>query len=335
MRTEQLREVIRDRGPFVSVYLDASHDTEDALTRNELRWRAAESRLSEIGADQATIDATKQAMLDRPAVGQAGRAVIAAHGEVLLTEDFPVPPAVDVVRYSPLPYLLPLLSSFESPVPHVIVLADKTGARFRAVDADGAEHRIEEPVEGNAKEIAEQTARLADRVNAELVVVAGTIATRTAVQHDLPQHVRELAVELDVNSAHTDLDAPDVTGGVTRFIAQRQAERDEVALERLHVGSAHGRACEGLARVTEALRAGAVETVLVTDPALAGRTVWIGADPSLVSTDAAELAESGEETTERRADEAVPAAALVTAADVLVLTGAATVTDGVAALLRF
>ncbi|HEY2792613.1 MAG TPA: hypothetical protein VGJ28_09665, partial [Micromonosporaceae bacterium] len=196
MRTEQLREVIRDRGPFVSVYLDASHDTEDALTRNELRWRAAESRLSEIGADQATIDATKQAMLDRPAVGQAGRAVIAAHGEVLLTEDFPVPPAVDVVRYSPLPYLLPLLSSFESPVPHVIVLADKTGARFRAVDADGAEHRIEEPVEGNAKEIAEQTARLADRVNAELVVVAGTIATRTAVQHDLPQHVRELAVEL-------------------------------------------------------------------------------------------------------------------------------------------
>jgi hypothetical protein len=31
----------------------------------------------------------------------------------------------------------------------------------------------------------------------------------------------------------------------------------------------------------------------------------------------------------------VPAAALVTAADVLVLTGAATVTDGVAALLRF
>ena len=335
MRTEQLREVIRDGGPFVSVYVDASHDTEDALTQNELRWRAAETRLTEIGADPPTIEATRQAVLDTPAVGHAGRAVIAAHGEVLLTEDFPVPPATDVVRYSALPYLLPLLSSFESAVPHVVVLADKTGARFRAIDVDGVQSRDEEPVQGNAKEIAERAVRLADRVNAELVVLAGTVEARTAVQNELPSHLRGAAVELDVNAAHTDLDADDVTSGVTRFIAQRQAERDQVALERLHVGSAHGRACEGLDRVTEALRAGAVETILVTDPALAERTVWTGADLCMIGTDAAELAESGEETTERRADEAVPAAALVTAADVLVLTGAATVTDGVAALLRF
>ena len=343
MRTQQLREVIRDSGPFVSVYVDASHDTEDATTRNELRWRAIHTELGELGADQATIEAAGHAVLDSPAVGQAGRAVIAAHGEVLCSADFPVPPAADLVRYSGLPYLLPLLSWQQPPVPHVIVLADKIGGALRAVDANGTpvpdtatrgedrpvhhvagggpahgsmENRAEETVRRNAKDVAEAATRLAEQVDAEL-----------------PAHIRRLVTELDVNAAHTDLDAPDVTDGVTRLLAQQQAERDEAALERLHAGGAHGTACEGLDRVTEALRAGAVETVLVTDASLADRTVWRGGDPSQVATDAAQLQD--EQATERRADEAVPAAALATSADILVLTGAATVADGVAALLRY
>ena len=341
MRTEQLREIIQDRGPFVSVYVDASHDTEDAVTQNELRWRATETQLSESGADDATIAAAKRAVLGSPAVGKAGRAVIAAHGDVLCVADLPVPPANAEVRVSPVPYLLPLLASAEPSVPHVVVLADKTGGRLLAVDADGGtisdtaqgsvEDRSEETVRRTAREIAEAATRLVERVDAELLVVAGTIAARAAIQAALPQHVHELVAELDVNAAHTDLDAAEVSTGVRRLLAQRVAEQDEAALERFHVASAHGNACEGLSRVTEALRVGAVETILVTDLSLADRTVWLGTDPSQVATGASEL----QEAVERRADEAVPAAALATAANVLVLSGAATVKDGVAALLRF
>jgi hypothetical protein len=371
MRIEQLRTLVRDQGPFVSVYVDASHDTEDAVTRNELRWRAMETDLWDAGADQATIEAVRRAVLDRPAVGTAGRAVIAAHGEVLLTEDLPLPPAVDMVRFSALPYLLPLLSSLVPPVPHVVVLADKTGARLRAVDANGVEagaapvqgrdhpvhhvagggpahgsmeNRSEETVRRNARDIAEHAVRLVEQVHAELLVeqvhaellvLAGTVSARTAIHAELPEHVRRFEVELDVNAAHTDLDAAEVTDGVARLLAQRQAQRDESMLERLNVGRAHGTACEGLSRVAESLRAGAVDTVLVTDPSLADRTVWLGEDRSQIATRESELRDIGAEAVERRADEAVPAAALATSADLLVLTGAATATDGVAALLRY
>lgn len=362
MRTEQLRELVRAKGPFVSVYLDATHDTEDATTQNELRWRAAETELSGKGAEQATIEATRQAVLDTPPVGRAGRAVIAARGEVLLAEDLPVPPAAEVVRYSELPFLLPLLSSVGPPVPHVVVLADKTGAQLRAVDANGSEvatpttrgedhpvhhvagggtahgsmeNRAEETVRRNAREIAAAAARLVEQVGAELLVLAGTISARTAIHAELPQHVRQRSVELDIDGAHNDIDDAELGIGVARLLAQRQAERDESALERLHVGQAHGTACAGLSGVTEALRAGAVETVLVTDASLADRSVWLGEDHTQIATRPDELRELGAEVLERRADEAVPVAALETAADILVLTGAASIADGVGALLRY
>jgi hypothetical protein len=343
MRTDQLRELLHADGPFVSVYVDASHDTEDATTRNELRWRAAETELAEQGADQATISATGAAVLDPPAVGRAGRAVIAAGGEVLLTEDLPVPPATDLTRWSELPFLLPLLASAAPPVAHVVVLADKVDGELRAVDANGetvqtesahgsTEDRTTETVRRNAKDVAGQAVHLVEHVDAELLVLAGTVQARTAIQSELPAHVRELVVELDVNATHTGLDDPQVRGGVARLLAQILAERDESALERLRVGRAHGNACEGLAEVTEALRSGAVEAVLVTDPTLGGRSVWRGADPTQLATRPEQF---GEQLVERRADEAVPVAALETSADVLVLTGAATVSDGVGALLRF
>jgi hypothetical protein len=63
--------------------------------------------------------------------------------------------------------------------------------------------------------------------------------------------------------------------------------------------------------------------------------VWLGADPSQIAVQPAVLREMGTEVTEHRADEAVVVAALVTAADRAVLTGAATITDGVAALFRY
>ncbi len=358
MRTGQLRELVRAKGPFVSVYVDATHDTEDARTQNELRWRAAETELWDKGADQATIEATRQAVLDTPPVGRAGRAVIAANGEVLLAEDLPVPPAAEVVRYSELPFLLPLLSSVGPPVPHVVVLADKTGAQLRAVDAKGAtttatvtgedhpvhhvagggsahgsmENRAEETVRRNAREIAAATVKLVEQVGAELLVLAGTISARTAIHDELPPHVRAHAVELDIDAAHNDIDDAGLGGALARLLAQRQAERDESALERLHVGKAHGKACEGLSGVTEALRAGAVEAVLVTDPSLASRSVWLGEDHTQIATGPDEL---DAEANEYRADEALPVAALETAADIMVLTGAATIADGVGALLRY
>jgi len=43
-----------------------------------------------------------------PAVGQAGLALVAADGEVLLNKILRRPPSMPVTRYSDMPYLLPL-----------------------------------------------------------------------------------------------------------------------------------------------------------------------------------------------------------------------------------
>jgi hypothetical protein len=362
MRVEQLRQLVHEQGPFASVYLDVSHDTEDAVTQNELRWRAAESRLRENGADPATLRATRGAVLGQPAVGKAGRAVIAAHGTVLAVEDLPQPPPTDVVRFSDLPYLLPLLSNAAPAIPHVVVLADKVDGELQAVDRTGnamssvsvqgrdhpvhhvagggfahrsMENRAEQTVKNNAKDIAERAVRLVEQVDAALVVLAGTVSARTAINTELPEYVQRLVTEVDIDANRVGLDSPELTGQVDRLLAQRQAEQDALSLDRLHTGEAHGSACAGLDGVVAALRAAAAEAVLVTDPVLTGRTVWLGKDHSQIAVRRAELPEAADELTEQRADEAIPLAALATAADVLVLSGEAAVTDGVAALLRF
>ena len=50
MDMSKLRDVATAPGPFASVYLDASHDTEDAAKIAELRWRGLRDQLADPGA---------------------------------------------------------------------------------------------------------------------------------------------------------------------------------------------------------------------------------------------------------------------------------------------
>jgi len=158
----------------------------------------------------------------QPAVGRAGLAVVGADGEVLVEEVLPRPPAREVTRFSELPYLLPLAELTEPAVPHVVVVVDKVGADFLAVDGRGrvatTEHvagrdhpvhkvrgggwsqlsmqrRVEETVKHNVDTVAEETARLARAVGARAVVVAGEVRARSAVLAALPHPASDVAVE--------------------------------------------------------------------------------------------------------------------------------------------
>jgi hypothetical protein len=365
MRAGRLRDVVEAEGPFASVYLDASHDTEDAAHQDELRWEAVRAELSDGGADQRTIDAVGDAVLaGRRPVGKAGRGVIAANGQVLANEIMPLPPASPVARFSDLPYLVPLLAAVPPPVPYVAVVLDKISGRFRAADRYGhdvavapvrgsdhpvhpvpgggmahkrIENRAEETVRHNAKQIAERLAEVAEQVDAELIIVVGEAQARSALCAALPAHGRgDRVTEVDLDADAVDTDPAVLTSTVDRLLAQAQAEREVTALDRLWSGAAHGTAVIGMTAVTEALRIGQVETLVVVDPLLDDRTVFVGADRARVAIRPAEL-DGAETVTDERADEALPIAALATSANVLVLTGEADdpIEDGVAALLRF
>jgi hypothetical protein len=64
-------------------------------------------------------------------VGKVGRALIASAGRVLLDTSLAVPPATPVVRWSSLPYLLPLAAQNVPSVPYVVVIMDRVGADLR------------------------------------------------------------------------------------------------------------------------------------------------------------------------------------------------------------
>jgi peptide subunit release factor 1 (eRF1) len=294
-----------------------------------------------------------------------GRALIAANGRVLADEILATPPANPVTRFSGLPYLVPLLSA-GPPVAHVVVVADKVHATFSGVDRDGnavhdepvrgqdhqvhhvagggfshgsMENRAEEIVRQNGRLIAEATTRLAERTGAELLVVVGEVQARSLLTEALSATGRRHVVEVDLDASTAEADPGQLSSAVDRVLARYRAEQDLAAVDRLWSGTAHGTAEQGLDAVTEALRIGQVETLLIGEHQLTDRRVFLGADWSQVATDRADLADAADGLTEESADEALPAAAIATAAEVLVLangqTGDKPIQDGVAALLRF
>lgn len=366
MRLDAVREAIgaAEAGPFVSVYLDDSHDTEDAGRLRELRWRSARSELDRQGAGSAQLDTVERTVLaDGPPVGRGGRAVVCAGDRVLVDETLPEPPPTPVARCSALPYLVPLFRFMERPVQHVAVAADRVEADIRAVDREGNEvaresvtgrdhpvhkaggagpahyrlqHHTEETVRRNAHDVIERVDTLVRRTGARMLVVAGEEHTRSTLRNALPRRCQEIAVEVasGPTSAHPDL--ADYQAEIDRLLAERRTADRDAVVERFT--ELHGRdrnVVAGLAGVAAALREGRVDTLLVADTIGEDTTVLVGPDVTQVATTRADLPEVADELRECRADEALPAAALATGADVVVVEPMPLLLDGVGALLRY
>jgi peptide subunit release factor 1 (eRF1) len=350
----------------VSVYFDSSHDTEDAARQIDLRWRAIRDQLATDGAAEETLAALDTAVAEGPpSRGQAGRALVAAGDTVLIDEQLPDPPPVQVVRVSPLPYLLPLIEFGYRRVPHVVVVVDRTGADLRAVDEHGVDraqhevqgrehpvhkaggggwahwsiqHRVEEVVQRNVDEVAREASRLVDAVRARVLVLAGEVQARSALRDAIPPRARTIAVEIEAGSRAEGGD-PDAFDAQVHDVVEANAEDQRRAvLERFRAerNRAGGLVAQGLSETTSALRAGAVECLLVDDAALADRMIWVGREPTEVAATEQELRASGADPTDtQRADEALPVAALATGAQIESASGEETLPDGIGALLRY
>lgn len=365
MDTTVLRDVLMHEGPFVSLFLDSTQPAEDAAKERDLRWRAARETLLSRGADQATVAAIEDAIHSAaPVQGRAGRFLVAAHGDVLVDESLPVPPAAAVARVSPLPYLLPLAELSQRGVPYVVVVVDQIGADIRVMDAEGtqrAEYRVEgrdhpvhkvggagwahrsvhkraeETVRRNLADVAHHTDRAVQRAGARLLVIAGEVQARAELREALTPRCRQIAAEIDTGRRAQGASAQDFDHDVAELVAERwRAEQHEV-LDRFRAELARsgGRAVQGIGRTAEALRDGNAQVLVISDPTLADKSVWTGSRLRHVAVDRAELHRVGaSERSNQRADEALPAAAIAVGADVLAADEPLPLTDGVGALLR-
>jgi hypothetical protein len=359
--TSALRDLTTASGPFASVHFDFSHDTEDAAKQLELRLKEIEAALSDQRADAETVDAVLRAIREsEPPVGKAGRSIVAAHGSVLLDRRLAAPPPQQVVRFSPLPYLLPLATHAEETPRYVLVVADRIGAEIteyaggepRTTTVEGEDHPVhkvrgggtahhnlqnaaEETARRNLVTIADHVAKTVERSGARLVVLAGEKQARTALHEALPEPVRRIAAEVEAGSRADGSTREELDRQVHELLANRHlAALDDLA-DRFRAASApeHGLAVSGLEAVTSALAEANVETLLVGSP---GETsVFGGPDPAQVAVGKAGLQALGvSQPEQRRADEAIPFAAVATGAEVVVLDERVDLWEGFGALLR-
>jgi hypothetical protein len=367
-----LRDLVARPGPFATVYVDASHDTEDAERAARLRWAGHRDELREQGADEATLDALEEAVTgNAPAIGRAGRVLVARDAAVVLDRTLPEPPAVAFARWQPLPDLLPVLLEQPEPLRAVAVRVDETGGEiFVAIPGEGVEpledvqgsgypvhkvrgggwshlnmqERVEESWRRNVAEVAQRVDAHLSATGARVLVLAGDARSRARLLDALGKRAAAIAVQVEHTGGRSGGSADDLAAAVDEAARDVETAERHAVIERFEqaVGRPEGLAVDGLDRVLAALRAEQVDTLLLDGGVQRDRTVWIGEAPSQVAADAAELRELGSEPIgEAGVDAALLRAAAGTGAQLTPLGGGRTglvgrpVADGVAALLRF
>lgn len=361
MRSEHFWPLLTSHGPYGSVYFDDSRDTEDARALIELRWRGLREQLERQGAAHALTESLERAIVETyPSVGRGGRAIVAGAEGVLVNEHLIRPTVAPVVRVSPLPYIVPVVEHGVEHPTYVVVAVDHAGGDISvhrdgeltsdAVDgggypvhkAHGAETpgfgdpqpRAEEQRHKNIRAVAERLTSVVDDVAPELVFVVGEVRSRADFVKELPARVKTRVVELHVGARRSGFDDEQLHHEIDQEFQRRRVAAIDQAAQQFQSGLGSGLATEGLVGVTEALRAGAVETLIIGD--IGDATVVAGDDLATVAPNPNVLSELGTAPTQvLRADEALPMLAVSTGAALVRADERIDPADGVGAVLRY
>ena len=342
------------------MYFEDSHDTADARAQIELRWRGLREQLERQGAQPALTASIEKAIVEsHPAVGRGGRAVVASADGVLVNEHL-VRLAGPEVRVSRLPYIVPVVEHGDEHPTYVVVAVDHAGGditlhREDRVVSDTVEgegypvHKAssaESPGYGdpqrvaeaerrkNIRAVAERLTSLVDDTTPEMVFVIGEVRSRADFVKELPERVKSRIVELHVGARHSGFDDEQVCHEIDQEFQRRRVATIDQAAQQFQAGLRSGLATEGLNGVTAALRAGAVETLIIGD--IGDATVVAGDDLATVAPNPNVLSELGAAPTQvLRADEALPMLAVSTGATLVRTDERIAPADGVGAVLRY
>jgi nucleotide-binding universal stress UspA family protein len=351
-------------GKWCSAYLDVSRDSEDAISAVDLRWRGLAEDLRGQGADQATLDAIGRAIHDYR--GSDGLALFGRDGAVALTVALPAPPPRDTAAFCLLPHALPLARLLEQRVPWLRALVDRTGADLLAVPAAGrprtarvtdqeypvrktdpggwSQSRYQRSAElswdRTAALISDRATKLAGRVRARVLVIAGDVRERNLVAERLTEELPKMPLvqtEAGARAAGArEEPLEEATREVVRAEALRLREETLDAYRREH--NRGGAAVTGLPDVVSALRQGKVDALLVdADQLAADARLCGGPEPLQIALTEAELALMNVTAPwSAHVDDILLRAAAATEADLLAVSAdEVPLTDGVGAHLRY
>ncbi|MDT0344227.1 baeRF2 domain-containing protein [Streptomyces litchfieldiae] len=352
MNLGYLNPLLHRPGPWASVYLGTSEVTEDAERVQELEVRGACDQLADLGADDATCRAV-YAELSRATRDDAGRAVFATDGEVVMHIPLSAPPpAPPLANWGVLPRLGPLLDYGERDPTCLVAYVDRRGADLelrgthgkprpagevtgrewpmhRTGRADWSQRHFQLAVENtwqeNAARIAETLATDAARAHAELLVLAGDRRERREVRERLPEGLQARTVESDYSGRAAGTKSERLDAEVEQARHERTREQTEEAMDRFRAGRipAHDRidAAEGVPALVDAAREHRIAELLMRPggPDL-HRDVWVGPEPDQLALRRSESQYLGEPLpSAARADDALLRSAVATGAEVVPL----------------
>jgi Bacterial archaeo-eukaryotic release factor family 2 len=368
MRAAELSRLFEASGPFLSLYLAAGGDVENAAQRLELRWKSTRGDLQEREVPLEVLEAVAPLVEGGHTAGATLAVIVPVDGAAWQAGLSSRPAREVLARWGAVPYVLPLLAHARSQVPFVAVLASRASAEIVARLADGErtehvegergpnltrsapggwsqpryQHRAEVVWERNAGEVADVLARIVDDVRPRFVAAAGDVRALQLLRDQSPKRVQELlrvvggevpAIDRVLAEAAELVDA-EVRGDTDALASRFAQERGR---------GPGGLAAEGADATLAALARSQVEVLLVADDPDDERTAWFGAAPQQVAMDRATVEAMGEALpVEGRLPDVAVRAALGTSADVHVLDprdpdgrDGPDLRDGLGAVLRF
>ncbi|MCW4355515.1 hypothetical protein ONR57_19610 [Hoyosella sp. YIM 151337] len=284
-------------GPFVSIYIDDSNNTEDAIKSRELQWRAVQDALRDQGTPDELISKVPELAARRePPIGRRGRALIFTKDVTVVDEELPVAPPQPDVRFAIMPHLLPLFE-FGAPQQHILLAeADRNGVDVSYIDEYGhaidfdsedqdrhpihkaavgdrfswakVQERTEEMIERNYRDTATYLAEVVREVKPSMLVLSGEVQARTGIERHLPEDAKKLTHSVTEGGRAEGTDDARLADAITDLVQQRRAERVAEALERFRIesGRSSGYAVDGMRIVAANLQQGNVDTLLVARP---------------------------------------------------------------------
>ena len=141
-----LQDVFTHEGPFVSVHIDVSRDTEDARQQVDARWTTVRHQLEHEHVDGALVEQIGERVHEQTSVpGEIRRTLVAAKGGIVF-DDVRAGHSIwpEGTSTAPLPDLSGWLRQVDGQIPFLLVRADREGASLDFYQGTGRprpEHR--------------------------------------------------------------------------------------------------------------------------------------------------------------------------------------------------